>query len=145
MVELRSKLDIIFSSLADPTRRDILRRLRPGQRSVGELAAHYDLTFAAVSKHLQVLERAKLVRKRRNGREQRVELSPNGLQQADTYLEQYRQLWEGRLDGLEELLKTNKRPYGKRNNDRAHTGRSAGARMEGLDRSERANAMVGTE
>jgi DNA-binding transcriptional ArsR family regulator len=108
MVEYRTQLDAIFHSLSDPTRRDILRRLAPGMQTVGELAGHYELTFAAVSKHLQVLERAKLVRKRRRGREQRVELSPAGLGHADKYLEQYRKMWEGRLDRLETLLKNNK-------------------------------------
>jgi DNA-binding transcriptional ArsR family regulator len=105
MVEYNSPLDTVFRSLADPTRRDILRRLRPREYTVGELAQHYDLTFAAVSKHLQVLESAKLVRKRRRGREQRVELSPKGLGQAEKYLEQYRKLWEGKLDRLEVFLK----------------------------------------
>jgi DNA-binding transcriptional ArsR family regulator len=108
MVEYSTTLDDIFRALGDPTRRDILRRLRPGQQTVGELAEHYDLTFAAVSKHLQVLERAKLVRKRRHGREQRVELLPVGLSKADKYLEQYRKSWEGRLDRLETFLKINK-------------------------------------
>lgn len=98
-------LDAVFHSLADPTRRDILRRLRPRQMTVGQLAGHYDLTFAAISKHLQVLERARLVHKRRSGREQQVELSPGGLGRADTYLEQYRELWKGRLDRLETFLK----------------------------------------
>lgn len=109
MVEYASeaKLDAIFASLADPTRRDMLRRLRPREHRVGELAAHYKLTFAAVSKHLQVLERAKLVRKKRRGREQRVELSPAGLKAADKYLEQYRKLWEGRLERLETFLQNN--------------------------------------
>jgi DNA-binding transcriptional ArsR family regulator len=108
MVEYSTKLDDIFHSLADPTRRDILRRLAPGELTVGELAVHYKLTFAAVSKHLQVLERAKLVRKRKKGREQRARLSPRGLGQADNYLKQYRALWEGRLDRLEMFLINNK-------------------------------------
>src|SRR4051812_44580385 len=108
MVEYQSTLDDIFLSLANTTRRDILRRLRPRSHSVGELAGHYDLTFAAISKHLQVLERAKLVEKRRSGREQRVELSPEGLRRADKYLEQYRKLWEEKLDRLEGFLKDNK-------------------------------------
>jgi DNA-binding transcriptional ArsR family regulator len=108
MVEYNVKLDDIFRSLADPTRRDILRRLSPGEQTVGELAGHYDLTFAAVSKHLQVLERAKLVRKRKRGREQRARLSPGGLKQADKYLEQYRRMWEGKLGRLETFLTNNK-------------------------------------
>lgn len=106
MVEYSSGLDAIFASLADPTRRDMLRRLRPKTHSVGELAIHYDLTFAAVSKHLQVLERAHLITKHRNGRTQLVELSPTGLRQAENYLEQYRKLWEGRLDRLGAHLRT---------------------------------------
>ena len=104
MVEHTSPLDSIFSSLADPTRRDILRRLRSKEHSVGELAARYDLTFAAVSKHLQVLERAQLVRKRRKGREQQVELISQSFKKADAYLEQYRKSWSERLDRLETFL-----------------------------------------
>ncbi len=107
MVEYKSiELDAIFSSLSDPTRRDMLRRLRPHDYSVGELARHYDLTFAAISKHLQVLERARLVRKHRRGREQMVELSPAGLQNADEYLQLYRAVWEGRMDSLAVHLKS---------------------------------------
>jgi len=111
MVEYKTKLDDIFHSLADPTRRDILRRLgseKTGEQTIGELAHKYDLTLAAVSKHVQVLEQALLVRKRRKGREQRVSLSPAGLGQADRYLEQYRVLWEKRLDRLEDFLKEDK-------------------------------------
>jgi DNA-binding transcriptional ArsR family regulator len=111
MVEYNTKLDAVFHSLADPTRRDILRRLAPHEQTVGELADHYDLTFAAISKHLQVLERAKLVRKRRRGREQRVELSPIGLSKADKYMKQYRKLWKEKLDRLEVFLKDNKQRY----------------------------------
>jgi len=105
MVEYRKNLDAIFHSLADPTRRDLLRRLRPREQTIGELADHYHLTFAAISKHLQVLERAKLIRKHRSGREQRVELFPLGLAYADHYLEQYRELWEKRMDRLETFIK----------------------------------------
>lgn len=108
MVEYNTKLDAIFQSLADPTRRDMLRRLAPGEQTVGELARQYKLSFASVSKHLQVLERAKLVRKKRSGREQRVTLSPAGLKQADKYLEQYRVMWEEKLDRLEIFLKNSK-------------------------------------
>jgi len=106
MVEYK-ELDNIFHSLADPTRRDILRRLRPHDQSVGELAEHYDLTFAAISKHIKVLEHANLVHKRKQGREQRVRLSPDALRQADRYLNEYRKAWEERLDRLETHLKNN--------------------------------------
>jgi DNA-binding transcriptional ArsR family regulator len=108
MVEYYPSLNDVFHSLANPTRRDILRRLSPHEQTVGELAEHYSLTFAAVSKHLRVLERAKLIRKRRSGREQKVQLFPQGLEQANKYLEQYRGLWEEKLDQLEVFLKNNK-------------------------------------
>jgi len=104
MVEYTPTLDSIFSSLADPTRRDILRRVSTRQLSVGEIALPYDLTFAAISKHLKVLERARLIIKKRRGKEQIVRIAPQALQQADDYLEFYRQFWEERLDSLEDYL-----------------------------------------
>ncbi|HEV3244794.1 MAG TPA: metalloregulator ArsR/SmtB family transcription factor [Candidatus Paceibacterota bacterium] len=107
MVDNQTRLDAVFGSLADPTRRDILRRISRRPLSVGEIARSYDLTLQAISKHLRVLERAKLVRKKRRGREFLVALSPAALKEADTYLEKYRELWEERLDRLEEFLKDN--------------------------------------
>jgi DNA-binding transcriptional ArsR family regulator len=105
MVEYAASLDSVFSSLADPTRRDILRRVSDRQLSISEIALPYDLTFAAISKHLKVLERARLVIKRRQGKEQIVSIAPQTLKQADDYLEFYRQFWEERLDSLENYLK----------------------------------------
>jgi DNA-binding transcriptional ArsR family regulator len=104
MVEYILSLDTIFGSLSDPTRRDILRRVSKQELTISEIAKPYDLTFAAVSKHLKVLERAKLVMKRRRGKEQMVQAAPQALKDADEYLEQYRQLWEERFDRLEALL-----------------------------------------
>lgn len=104
MVECTIQLDSVFGSLADPTRRDILHRVSQRELSVGEIAKPYHLTLAAVSKHLKVLERAQLIVKRRRGKEQMVHISPQALANADAYLEQYRQLWEQRLDALEALL-----------------------------------------
>lgn len=105
MVEYTLSLDSIFSSLADPTRRDILKRVAHHHHSIGELARHYSLTFAAVAKHIKVLEEAKLITKRKNGKEQIVHIAPAALAKADNYLEAYRQLWEERFDRLEALLK----------------------------------------
>ena len=105
MVEYALSLDSIFSSLADPTRRDILRRVTNEELTIGEIARPYALTFAAVSKHLQVLERAKLITKRRRGKEQMVQLAPRALADASEYLEWYRQFMESRLDSLENYLK----------------------------------------
>lgn len=104
MVEYTLDLDSVFGSLADPTRRDILQRLTSTELTIGEIARHYDLTFAAISKHLKVLERAKLIIKHRRGKEQVVRISAQALAQADEYIEQYRKLWEYRFDALEVLL-----------------------------------------
>lgn len=104
MVERTIELDSIFSSLADPTRRDILARVARGELSVGDIAACYDISFAAISKHLTVLEKAKLIIKRREGKRQMVTLAPDALQSADEYLEQYRQMWEQKFTKLDELL-----------------------------------------
>lgn len=105
MVERTIELDSIFSSLADPTRRDILARVARGELSVGDIAEQYDMSFAAISKHLNVMERARLVIKRREGKKQMVSLAPDALRSADEYLEQYRQMWEQKFSKLDELLK----------------------------------------
>jgi uncharacterized protein YndB with AHSA1/START domain/DNA-binding transcriptional ArsR family regulator len=104
MVEYSPELDQVFGSLSDPTRRDILNRVARQDMSVGEIAAHYPLTFAAIAKHLVVLERAKLIRKSRRGKEQIVAISPQTLAVASDYLEKYRELWESRLDSLDRFL-----------------------------------------
>jgi hypothetical protein len=74
--------------------------------SVGAIAIHYQLTFAAVAKHLDVLHRAKLISKSRRGKEQIVSISPNTLATASNYLETYKELWENRLDSLDKYLKS---------------------------------------
>jgi DNA-binding transcriptional ArsR family regulator len=105
MVEYSLQLDSVFGSLADPTRRDILQRVAHRELSVSEIAQPYDLSLAAISKHLKILEKAKLIIKRRRGKQQLVQLSPQALDSATDYLESYRRLWEERLDALEELLR----------------------------------------
>jgi DNA-binding transcriptional ArsR family regulator len=105
MVEYTFSLDSTFGALSDPTRRDILRRVSDAELSVGQLARFYDLTFAAVSKHLKVLEKARLIIKRRNGKEQLVSLAPQALADAAEYIEWYKQFMQGRLDALEIYLK----------------------------------------
>lgn len=104
MVEYILPLDPIFSSLADPTRRDILGRLQLGRLNVSEIAEPYDMSLAAVSKHLKILEQAKLIMKRRKGKEQIVSLQPQTMMQAAEYLRQYEQLWNERFDRLESFL-----------------------------------------
>jgi DNA-binding transcriptional ArsR family regulator len=108
MVEYTYALDNTFGALSDGTRRDILRRITNNELSVGEIAKFYDLSFAAVSKHLKVLERAKLVIKRRRGKEQMVSLAPQAFADAAEYLEWYRHLWENRLESLDQFLNESK-------------------------------------
>ena len=109
MVERTYQLNTIFGSLSDPTRRDILKRLREQKSlSVSAIAQHYDFSLAGVAKHLDVLERAGLVQKMRHGKEQIVSIDPQGLAAASDYLEMYRQLWEERLDSLAAYLQEDK-------------------------------------
>lgn len=104
MVEYVLSLDSIFGSLADPTRRDILRRVSQAELTVSEIAAPYDLSLAAVSKHLGVLEHARLIIKRRHGKQQFVQAQPAALKNAADYLITYEQLWRERFDVLESYL-----------------------------------------
>ncbi len=106
MVELTSNLDLLFGSLSSAIRRDILRRAAESREelSVGDLAEPYKLTFAAISKHLKVLEKAKLIIKRRRGKEQVIAIVPQAFAEAADYLKEYERLWNGRLDSLERYL-----------------------------------------
>src|SRR5690349_13912176 len=105
MVEQALALDSVFSSLADPTRRDILRRVSRRALSVGEIAKYYDLTFAAISKHLGVLEKAHLISKERQGKQHIVRVEPKTLKRATAELQAYQAMWEDRLDRLEDYLR----------------------------------------
>jgi DNA-binding transcriptional ArsR family regulator len=104
MVEYTAQLDSIFASLADPTRRDILARVARAELSISELVADYNMSFAAVSKHLKIMEHARLIVKRKEGKKQMVSLAPDALMSADQYLEQYRQMWQSRYDKLDKLI-----------------------------------------
>jgi DNA-binding transcriptional ArsR family regulator len=105
MVESRSKhLDQIFHALAHPARREILRRIAQQERSITELAAPFDMSLEAVSKHVQVLERARLLRRTRKGRVHRCRLGPAPLRDAAKVLAELAGLWNRRLDALEQLL-----------------------------------------
>lgn len=106
MVEqTRRRLDDTFSALAHPTRRDLLRRLAAGEATVTELAAPYEISLAAVSKHLQILEGAGLLRRRVEGREHRLSLEAGPMRDAAAWLAHYRRFWEESLDALEALVR----------------------------------------
>jgi DNA-binding transcriptional ArsR family regulator len=98
------EVDRIFQALADRTRRDILRRTMSDDASVSQLAVRYDMSFAAVQKHVAVLERADLVTKRRHGREQLVRCNRDTVHRAQRLLDQLESMWRDRLDRLGGLL-----------------------------------------
>ena len=104
MVEYSMQLDSIFGSLADPTRRDILKRVSERQLTVSEIAKPYHASLAAISKHLKVLEKAQLIIKRKYGREQFVQLAPGAFKDANEYLKYYERFAEAQMDSLENYL-----------------------------------------
>jgi len=97
-------LNATFAALADPTRRAILARLSRGEASVSELAEPFDMTMPAISKHLKVLERAGLIERGRNAQLRPCRIAPAPLKEATDWLEQYRGIWEQRLDRLDNYL-----------------------------------------
>ena len=99
-----AEVDLIFRALADATRRDIVRRTLTAQASVSELARGYAMSFAAVQKHVSVLEEAGLVTKHANGRERIVTANPAMIARARALLDQYEVLWRSRVDRLDGLL-----------------------------------------
>ena len=99
------RLSTTFAALADPTRRAILAKLASGEASVTELAEPFKMSLPAVSKHLRVLERAGLIARSREAQWRPAALEAEPLHEAADWLEQYRQLWEERLDRLDEYLR----------------------------------------
>lgn len=94
----------MFRALADPTRRAILARLAQGEASVNDLAKPFDISQPAISKHLKVLERAGLISRSREAQYRPCRLEPQALKRVDEWLEEFRRLWEARLDRLEAYL-----------------------------------------
>ena len=114
-----AELNRVFSALADPTRRAILRALTRRPATINEIAEPFPVSLNAISKHVMVLERAGLLRREIKGREHRCWIRPQPLRDASAWLENYRQFWELRMDALEvyvdRKLKALKRktPHGK--------------------------------
>ena len=98
------EVDRIFRALADATRRDIVRRTLTGEASVSDLAGAYDMSFAAVQKHVAVLEGAGLVTKHPHGRERMVRGNPEAIRRAQSLLDAYEQIWRARIGRLDALL-----------------------------------------
>ena len=93
-------LDAVFHALADPTRRRIVESIGAGERTVGELAAPLSISLPAVSKHLGVLERAGLLKRRKEGRTHHLRVEPAALVKASDWIERHRRFWEGSFDKL---------------------------------------------
>src|SRR5262245_31184847 len=98
------RLDATFAALADPTRRAILARLAQGEASVTELAKPFAMSQPAISKHLKVLERAGLISRGRDAQRRLSRIQAKPLEEANAWLEDYRQLWEARFQRLDALL-----------------------------------------
>jgi DNA-binding transcriptional ArsR family regulator len=107
-----SALDDTFAALSDATRRGILARLALGETSVSDLAAPYDISLPAVSKHLRVLERARLVERRKDGRVHRCRLIAEPMKGAADWIERYRQFWEQQFDSLARYLEESAKKEG---------------------------------
>lgn len=99
-----NELNLTFIALSDPTRRMILDRLRQGTATVNQLAEPFGMSQQAVSKHLAYLERARLIEKQREGRQQFCSLRAAALKEAHAWIDSYRQFWDGALDRLDTLL-----------------------------------------
>ena len=103
--------DRVFAALADATRRDIVRRAIDAREGVAELADHYPMSFAAVQKHIAVLERAGLVTKQRIGRRKVVRTNVEGIRAAQRLLDRYEELWRGRIDRMTDLINETKEQH----------------------------------
>lgn len=104
------RADALFHALADRTRRDILRRVLAGEHSVSTLAASYDMSFAAVQKHVAVLERAGLLTKRRRGREALASGDVQAVRSVGSMLAGLEQIWRGRVARIDDLIAQPKEP-----------------------------------
>ena len=102
---MSDRLSATFAELSDPTRRAILARLAQGETLVKELAEPFDMSLPAVSKHLKVLERAGLISRGKEAQWRPCRIEPRALQEVDVWLEDYRRMWEERLDRLENYLR----------------------------------------
>lgn len=107
-MELTFDPDRAFAALADATRRDIVLRAIGGSEGVVEIAGHYTMSFAAVQKHIAVLERAGLVTKQRSGRRKVVQTNMDALRRARGLLDEFEALWRGRIDRMEGLINQGK-------------------------------------
>jgi DNA-binding transcriptional ArsR family regulator len=126
MVDKYSRLDAVFGALSDPTRRAMLQALSRQPRTIGELAAPFDISLAGASKHIQVLERAGLIQRDVQGRVHTCRLDARPLHAGAEWIRHYERFWNQKLDALESLLKAEDaaRPAAKTRKPRATSPRS---------------------
>jgi DNA-binding transcriptional ArsR family regulator len=129
-----SSLSQTLMALADPTRRAILQRLSKGEARVTELAQPFAMSLNAVSKHIVVLERARLVRRRRAGREHLLSFNPEPLDEAATWIERQRAFWTARLDALDAALRAEDRAAANTSKRRGHLDERQTERRKGQTR-----------
>jgi DNA-binding transcriptional ArsR family regulator len=108
MVEESLHYNSIFQALADETRRDILLQLNSGEKTITEIAKKYSMSFAAIAKHLNVLEKATLILKNKQGRVQIISANTQTVSDITAYLKRYEVLWDQRFNNLEAIVKENK-------------------------------------
>ena len=104
VVDKSPRLDLVFHALAHPARRTMIRQLSGGERNLSELASPLRMTFPAATKHVRVLERAQLVRRRVDGRQHLCRLHAAPLKEATLWTEQFRRIWEARFEVLDSIL-----------------------------------------
>jgi DNA-binding transcriptional ArsR family regulator len=108
MVQLSRDLDSLFAAVADPTRRGVLQRLGRGDASIGALADEFGMTLTGIKKHVTILEGAGLVRTEKVGRVRTCRVGPRKMEEASDWIAKYREMWESRMDRLEEFLERTK-------------------------------------
>jgi DNA-binding transcriptional ArsR family regulator len=104
-----NRLDTVFHALADPTRRGMLANLALGEKSIGELAGPFAMSFAGASKHVKVLEDAGLISRRKAGRTHLITIEATPLEEAERWLRQWEKFWSTRFDKLEALIERDKK------------------------------------
>jgi len=102
--KISSELDLVFGALSDATRRSIVERLSTGEATVTELAAPFDISLPAISRHLKVLEKASLITRSQHGKWRSARLSPATLESASVWISRYERLWSASFDRLDEHL-----------------------------------------
>ncbi len=112
MLQTNQQLDQVFFALSDGTRRGILARLAQGSTTIGELAAPYEISKPAISKHMKILESAGLIERTITGRQHQCTLTTSGLKTAEDWLNFHREFWESRFDALSDLLQKEEFKYG---------------------------------